>query len=970
MKAFLQYLAGTAMVVLVAPTAAAQAPADQHHYVIEAQELGAALRAFSRVSGRDILVDATILEGKRSARVAGDYDADTALARLLRRSGLRVALVDGGFVVQRGDGQATEGNADDIVVTGTRIRGAAPAGSPVSVIDRVAIERSGRGTVQSLFETIPSNFGGGLNEAVSGNTARNGAGGNGNFGSSINLRGLGANSTLVLFDNVRPANAGAGGTFADISLIPLVAIDRVEILTDGASAIYGSDAVAGVVNFRFRNRFEGQETTGRIATADGASQEYQFGQLLGRRWTNGGIVLAYQFSQRTTLSGSSRDFSTEDLRRYGGIDYRSEFSAPGTIVVADGRRYAIPPGQDGRSLSSAALLPGVTNLTDMRRRIDLLPAQMSHSAYASFDQSLGENVNLYARGLYARRTFHTRRTSYQPASPVIVTPDNPYYVDPIGTGEPVSVLYDFSTDLGLPEQSGSVDGVSVTAGVSARRGGWAFDLSGSYGFQIEHFEVRNVPNSARLDAALSMLDPNQAYNVFGDGNDTPAAVVAGIRGSARQRSRSEVWTGAVRADGPVFGLPAGELRLATGYEHRRESLDFRGLQDITQSIPVDQNFPGLPAQRDVDAVYAELLIPVASGDAQWLPGRLDLSLAARQEWYSDVGRAFNPKAGMSWQLLDGLRFCASYGKSFRAPSFPDQVGDRGNLIIALALPDPSAATGATPVIGQFGFAPKIGPEKADSLTAGFDVTNWPIDGLKVSASYFDIRYRDRIDSASAEFFTFLTRRDLYGAFVQDSPSPALVAQLFADPRFVNPDGFAPGDIGAVIDGRTQNLARVAITGIDFDVRYQHSIAGGLGTMGLTGTRLLAIDRQIASASPTVNVVSVLGNPVRLRLRGSSGWERGGVSINAFVNYTGNYQNQTTVPAEPVRSQTTVDATLAYRFSEATPLKGASLALSATNVFDRNPPYVAYHNFDQTLAFDPEQASPLGRTLSVQLSLQW
>lgn len=961
---------GAAVLALASGAQATPVSMRDHAYAIEAMDLGAALRAFARASGTEVIADADLVAGKRSTAVRGTFAPAEALRRMLASSGLTVQLVEGSFVVKPAAVQLQPDQAPDpeVVVVGTRIRGAAPVGAPVTTIDRQAIEQSGRGTVQSLLETIPSNFGGGQNEAVSGNTARNNAGANATLGSSINLRGLGSNSTLVLFDNVRPANGGTDGSFADVSLIPLLAIDRIEILTDGASAIYGSDAVAGVVNFRFRNRFEGAESDVRVATSGGDSQDYELGQIVGRRWNSGGVVVAYQHSDRTVLAGASRRFSTEDLRPYGGPDYRSPFAAPGTITAADGETFAIPAGQDGRHLTAAELQPGVTNLIDSRKLIDLLPRQRSDALYASADQALWPGWGVFAHLLYARRTSSLLRTSSFPYSAVEVPVTNPFYVDPIGTNEPVSVDYGFAADLGPETDAASTRGLSSIVGLTGKLGPWAIEFDGSYGLQIEHERVTNLANSARLDDALADPDPATAYDVFGDGGDTAPATIARVRGSFSQRTRYVVWIGAARADGPLFAVPAGSVRVATGFEHRDERLTFRGVDDSYAETPMDLQFPGLPAERRVNALYAELLVPVFNRRAG-LPGRLDLSLAARQEWYSDVGASFNPKAALAWKPVHGLTLRGSYGKSFRAPTFTDNRGDKGNLIEAFPLPDPQSPSGQTVVIGEFGFAPHVGPERARTWTAGADLTDFPVKGVHLSTTAFNIAYRDRIGSASADYYTFLSRRDVFGALVTDHPSAAQVAALFADPRFFNPSGYAQADVGALVNGLIQNLSRSTVRGIDFDVGYRHAVGPGTASVGLEGTRFFTITERLTASSPTANVVSTLGNPVRLRLRGSVGWEEGGLALNAFVNRVGSYSNATVIPAEEVHSWTTVDASVGYAFPKSGPLRGARLSLSALNLLDRDPPYVAYHNFDQTLAFDPEQASPLGRTIALEVSLQ-
>ena len=168
----------------------------------------------------------------------------------------------------------------------------------------------------------------------------------------------------------------------------------------------------------------------------------------------------------------------------------------------------------------------------------------------------------------------------------------------------------------------------------------------------------------------------------------------------------------------------------------------------------------------------------------------------------------------------------------------------------------------------------------------------------------------------------------------------------------------------------RNLSVVTVRGFDFDVGYKRSLGGGTADIGVAGTYLLAIDQRLTPTSPAVDVVSTLGNPVDLRLKGRIAWSKGAFDLGVFVNYVAGYQNQTTTPAERVRSWTTADFQVGYRFPDAGPFRNARLALSATNIFDRAPPYVNNHAFDSTLAYDPEQASPVGRLISVQARFGW
>lgn len=962
-----------AAIAAVALASAADAQNGLRTYDIAEQPLDRAIASFADQSGRELVVDAALLAGKRSGRVAGPLPVRMAIDRLLAGTGLVAREVDGAFVItaaraQRADQVRSESDDGDIVVTGTRIRGAAPVGSPLIVLDRAAIERSGRGTIADIFQAIPQNFGGGPNEATSGTTARNGAGSGGSGGSSINLRGLGTGSTLVLIDGNRPALAGGSGTFTDISLIPQVAIERIEILTDGASAIYGSDAVAGVVNLRLRNRFEGFETWARTGTADGDFTELQLGQIAGTRWPGGGVTLAYQYEERGALVGAKRPFSTEDLRPYGGPDGRSLFATPGTIIAANGAVFGIPAGQDGRDLAASDLIPGQQNRRNARRTIDLLPERHSQAGFASIEQTIAGDWTLYARGLYARRT--TDATRPPGALSVVTVPvTNAFYVDPIGTNQPVRVRYAFATDLGLPETRSIVDGMTASAGITGTLGSWRIDVAGSYGRQIEHDRSYNLVNSARLAQRLADSDPLTAFNVFADRSVTPRATIDYVRGDTRSRSRYAVWTASARADGPLFELPGGTVRLAVGAEHRDERLDSENIADVRLLEPEEFDLSGLPASRTIDALYAELLVPLVK-EGGWFPGDLDLALAGRVEHYSDVGRSTNPKVGLAWRPLRGVALRGSYSRSFRAPEFRDLAGTGGNLYQTVVLDDPLSPSGTSVVLGLFGLSDNIGPERADSWTAGIDIDPRALPGVTASATYFDIRYRDRIGSVSVDYLNFLTRRDLYAAVVDDDPDVETLARYFDDPLFFDPLGVTPADIDAIVDGLTRNLSVVNVRGVDLDLGYERAVAGGTAAVGLAGTYLIAIDQQITATAPAINVVSTLGNPVDLRLRGRLSWSKGGFDAGGFVNYLAGYTNQTRNPNERVASWTTFDAQIGYSFARPGPLDSARIALSATNLFDRNPPFVINQAFDSTLGYDPEQASPVGRLIALQLRLGW
>ena len=968
--------ASTAAIAFQVPAAGAQASpptqGDRQSYDIAAQDLDTALRQYARISGREVIASSQIVAGKRGARVEGRLPADAALTRLLAGTGLVAERIDGALVIREGKEMAdvaasTDGRGDAIVVTGTRIRGAGPVGSPLEVVDRDALDRSGRATLADYIQTIPQNFSGGPGEANVGTTARSGAASNLSFGSTINLRGLGPGSTLTLFDGARPALGGGSGAFADLSLVPSAAIDRIEILTDGASAIYGSDAVAGVVNLRFRNRFKGMETRIRAGAADGDYGEYQLGQIVGAGWSRGHIIIAGEYYRRGNLASTQRDFATEDLRRFGGPDLRSNYDNPGTIVAANGQRFPIPRGQDGTGLTPAMLVAGDFRRGDARRHIDILPRQETLSVYASAEQEVGDLITLFARGFYAERRFEARQRVFGP-SPITVTSANPFYVDPIGTGQPITVYYDPTADFGAETARGKVRALNASAGARAALGPWSIEIGGGYGRQREASDVINVVNRLRLSRAVTGTSSAGAINLFGDGGVNSAALIDSLRGGLDRRVGYDVRTASLRADGPLVRLPAGEVKMALGAEYRRDRLRFRQILDFTTDVPLILGIPGLPDKRIVRALYAEVAVPIFDAGSTF-PGALTLSAAGRYEDYSDVGDTANPKFGARWTPLPGVALRSSFGRSFRAPNFDQLVGSANALYQVLRLPDPQSPTGQSIVLGLFGFRPELGPEKAESWTAGLDVEPGFIAGARLSATWFRVGYRDRIASANSDLQNFLRRRDVYGGLIEETPDPAVVAAYFAGPSFSNLLGATPAQVVAIVDGRTRNLSRATVSGIDIDLAYNRPLGDGSLGLSIGGTRLLGFDSQITDSAPSADVLGTLGNPVRLRLRGRAGLTLGAFDGGIGFNHVAGYRNLTVTPAERVASWTTFDLQLGARVA-APGTKSLRLALSVNNIFDTDPPYVQFRTTGSAFGYDPEQASAIGRTVALQAILSW
>ncbi len=290
-------LAAVAIGTLV-PTAPALAADERRiEYNIEAGDLGEALKTVSRLSGKEIIFHSEAVLGKTAPRLHGKFSADQAVRALLEGTGL-TAQFRKDVIIIRGrsepSGDLVDRSTDqgDIVVTGSRIRGGEPV-SPVVVATRSGIEKQGISDLGTFARSLVQNYSGGQNPSIPG--GGQGTSENVSSSSTLNFRGLGPDATLTLFNGHRVAyDAMSQGV--DISAIPLAALDRVEIVTDGSSALYGSDAVGGVANVIFRRDYDGATVSARLGgSTDGGDFEQQYNIVTGKRWTDGGFMLAYDF---------------------------------------------------------------------------------------------------------------------------------------------------------------------------------------------------------------------------------------------------------------------------------------------------------------------------------------------------------------------------------------------------------------------------------------------------------------------------------------------------------------------------------------------------------------------------------------------------------------------------------------------------------------------------------------------------
>jgi outer membrane receptor protein involved in Fe transport len=843
-------------------------------------------------------------------------------------------------------------------------------GTELITITREDIQKTGLARTEDVVRTLPQNFSGGPNERAEN---INGGGTNPTRGATANLRGLGATSTLVLIDGHRMAAGGTTFLNTDVSSIPLGAIERIEVLPDGASALYGSDAIGGVINFVLRKQYSGVETQVRMGwTPEGNSHDYGVDQTFGMNWSSGQALLTYEFMDREEILASDRPFAADsDKRALGGTNYSARNNNPGTIQIGT-NTWAIPAGQDGSALRASDLLPGQVNFRNLSDGFWLLPEQRRHSVVGTLSQDLGDRVKLFSQVLYTRR--EPRAVGPNLDTTLSVPRTNPFYVNPTGGTAPVSVLYNYTDDFGpLDPQYKTVTYNALLGATVTLTPAWSLTVDTGYG-RVEDTVNSQAVNQAAVNAALGVGDPSRAFNPFGDGSATSPAVIESIRQQSiltTNESASDVRSATAIADGALLKLPGGDVRLALGTQYQ----DYRVHASTVQINPLAAapTLVDSRLDRTVRGTFAELFVPLVGPDnARTAVKRLELSLAGRNEHYSDYGNSTVPRVGLTWAPLDELSMRASWSRAFRAPDLVN-LDDSNKTVQLVPLPDPLSPTNSSQVALLNGGNADLGAETAKVWTAGFDVK--PLARLSLGVTYFDINYRDRLIGAFSGISVANALRSVQqdptlAPFVIRNPTTAQREALCNDALFSGTTTLATclANTQVILDTRVQNISVYRTRGIDLLGAYALPTRVGDLSFGLNATYVLDLDFARVDGAPLVSQLNTLNNPVDLRVRGTVSWAHRDLVGTVSAAYIDNYFDAapTVSTRRPISSWTTFDMSLRYEPSAATGLfTGTSLSLSAVNAFNRDPPFV-----NTQFGFDSQNATATGRVLSVVVSKHW
>ncbi len=834
--------------------------------------------------------------------------------------------------------QDTGEKMEEIYVTGSRIARASDFESPSPVVSfsQEELAKTGYTNLQQLMEKQP--FAGNGTFSTRGNNQDSTA----NGASAVSLRGLGADATLVLVNGRRVAiSAFAEGittNFVDINTIPVAAIERLEVLKDGASAVYGSDAVAGVVNVVLRDDFEGFEVSaGYGATTDSGMDEQSLSAIWGFGGDDSNVTMIFDYYKNSTLMNKERGYlGTADQSPRGGADLRSSRGFPGRFIVDTGAGPATtidpacPPDR----------VAGQTCLYDYGPW-NLLAPEAERGGFMLMGRAgIGGGLELFTEVGVQHNTSIAQGAptplDEQAGLTVPIThPDNPY-----PAAQSIQIGRFRTVDAGARTWNIETDNLRMVLGLRGSLNDWNWEVSAQRARSETEQTGDRSDGWVRTDFLQQEIDAGR-YNPFG-GTYNPRSVIDAITTSLVRQGTSDLTAVDAHLTGDLFELPAGTVAMATGLEYRDESL---------KDIPDDQFQRGLifgteavsaAASRDSWSAYVEFSVPVIAG--------LELDLALRYDDYSDFGSTTNPKLAARWAPIDSLAFRASWGTGFRAPSLA-QIGLGPSTESSFFEDVPGCADNPvycgsnTDYTVVYTGNPDLKAEESETYNLG---VGWkPTDSLQFALDYWDITQDDKIDKMLpgplvANFCT-----------VQDSPVCVRSAPLAGD------------TLGGLISVNStfSNVGEQHVRGIDLSAFSSWDVGGGALGVGLEYSHLLKFERAFPTSDGTTFKQKDLTGKYeypedRFILTGD--WQLSNWGFNAAVNYIGEFEdlNGTT---DFDASTRTVDSLVTLNLqARYTGFEGLTLSLGLDNALDEEPPFAIGDGDTDIYGYVSSQHDPRGR----------
>lgn len=803
---------------------------------------------------------------------------------------------------------------ETIVVTGSYLRRTdSESPSPVTVIGAEQITKSGFNSIADVIRSASSDNSGTLSQNFSGAMA---GGANG-----VSLRGLSVDATLVLVDGHRmapyPLADDGQRPFVDIASLPLGMVERVEVLKDGASALYGSDAIAGVVNVILKKQFTGVEITGGLGSSykgDGLSQRFSATFGTGTLAENGRNVyfnLEYRHSAEISQKARGSYLDQLDLTSYGGPDLRggvagnlpfdgSAYTVPGQVAPVSGGvqldpRYYLLPGCSPQNYIdpqqctwdtnvNKKIQPRTEGINFSGRWTQKMAGDWQNSLTASYFISKSEQYrqsNLYnapvtlvpfawgGSKVVSVNQFDPSTTQivlpanhpdnpFNPASPYFAGAQNFYGADYSGSS---ALFYGALTDMPPQHALYNTGVLRLVNDVTGTVAGW--DVTGSVGYVRTATRVtyQGFVRYSALAAALA----DGSYRVGQNAHLNSPALYAKLAPETNDTATSSLAYLSLNGSHSLMSLPGGDMAIATGVEARFQKLDNPGEPYAPQGgIIMDGSFYARGSQT-VYAAFAELSAPVLHS--------LELSAAGRLDHYNSTGFSFTPKVGFKWKIVPQIALRGTFARGFRAPSVAES-GDAGvGTSVAPAFADSQRCpvTGSVLDCGLPGSSvaiisrsnPNLQPEKSRSYTVGLIIE--PIRSVTLTIDYFNIRRDNEITSAPF-----------------DDPRTTIVR---------GPDqGNLPGTIVAYIEPYV-NASYSLTSGIDAELKTSWSL-GEYGTLSTRAEATNLIQQQQTVGDQTFHYVGTVGPTA---LSGSTGtpstrgsfnldWTIGRLSLGTTFTY--------------------------------------------------------------------------------------
>jgi iron complex outermembrane receptor protein len=891
---------------------------------------------------------------------------------------------------------------EKVEVTGSSIKRVQEEGAlPIQVITREEINRRGITSTEELIMKLSANGTGADNLSSNvgiqlGTTDRNN---NGN--SSANLRGLGASNTLVLLNGRRVSVHGAKGNAVDLNSIPLAAVERVEVLKDGASAIYGTDAIGGVINFILRRDFIGVELSASTdITEEGGGNIHRFnilggwGELAKDRFN---VMANLSFERQEILNGKDRSFSNGYQPDRGlspntaGTPFATQTGLAGTAM---GATFRVPSGgtQTYNRANLYSFTSGCNTYPGMTQFETALWASPGFRFACAWDYGGSEvliqpvdRTNLVTRGTFQvssdltafAEVVASRDKATKQFEPVQVTTtgsftgmqypvNGPYYQDlsayipTFNRNLPIAYRWR-CVECGGRTIETTTDAYRLLAGLEGVLAGkydWKLGLS-TAGSNADSVLIDGYMFTAPFTAALASglvnpwLPPGQSQ--------TPAAqaLLNAARADGTKLFAGEArliqFDGAI--SGEVMNLPAGALAFAAGFDYRRESYKFSDGSTSTQPIyqaAFDAEFPKVT--RNIKAFYGELAVPIVKN--------LEAQVAVRHDQYSDFGGTTNPKVALRWNPIRELLFRGSYGEGFRAPSFFQLYGAQGDAPVPGNIADPVLCPGG-PVPGsdlsvcsirpnaRQGGNPDLQPETSKQWSVGFVVE--PAQSASASVDMWQIKRSDRIyeltpQEVIANYTTFPENlvRGTDGRL--DGPGGYIRA------GFVNADG---------------DITR----GVDVSAQLNGRLGVGKWNAGLDGTYIDSFRSRIFKTQSYTELVGQWNSRdlyVRWKHTASFTYTQGPWSGSLYQQYTAGYKDQRPVGTVPPGFKEMVDSYIVYNVSATySGFKNMTITFGIKNLLNQDPPFTAHDlDFAAGAGWDPRVADPRGRAYNARVTYRF